>query len=157
VTGVLGITNNRALTQIAFPQLVEVGRSINLASNPILAAASFPLLNQVGQVGTTPGTLPGAFAINNNPLLTTLDVAAVTIHRNVPSTLGGLQLMQPLGLATLNGLSTAISVDTLFFNLPAAGQPGLTKAQFQAYKASAPSVLQVCELPFGAGGARVCL
>ena len=157
VTGVLGISNNRQMTQIAFPLLSDVGRTITLVTNPILTAASFPNLQRVGAVGSVVGTLPGAFAVNNNPALTTLDIGAVTIFRNAPSQLGGLQLMQPLGLSTLSGLSTAISVDTLFFTLPAAGQPGLTKAQFQTYKSNAPAVLAVCELPAGAGGIRVCL
>lgn len=157
VTGVVGITNNRAMLQIAFPQLVQVGGSIILGLNPILTSAAFPSLQTIGMVGITPGTQPGAFAINNNPALTTLDIPAVAIFRNVASQLGGLQLMQPLGLTTLSGVSTGISVDTLFFTLPAAGQPGLTRAQFQTYKNNAPAVHAVCELPSGASGARDCL
>ena len=157
VTGVLGISNNRAMTHIAFPELVEVGRVLSLILNPLVTTAQFPALQQVGGVGSTPGTLPGALAVNSNPRLSTLDIGAVTIHRNAPSQLGGLQIMLPHSLTALNGLSTGIAVDTLFFTVPAAGQPGLTRAHFQAYKASAPGVQQVCELPSGPGGARVCL
>ena len=157
VTGGLNISNNRAMTGIAFPELLEVGRILSVITNPILTAASFPALQQVGYIGSIPGIPGGALAINNNPALTSIDIGAVTIHRQVPSQLGGLQIMLPHSLTALNGLSSAIAVDTLFFTLPPAGQPGLTRAQFQAYKASAPGVQQVCELPFGAGGARVCL
>lgn len=156
LTGGLYVTNNRQMLQVSFPQLAEVGTFVIVASNPILTTASFPALQQVGSIGLN-GVPGGSLAVAQNPALGSLDIGAVSIYRVPGSSGGGMALAQPLALTSLSGLSTAISVDTLFFNLPAAGQPGLTKADFQAYKAAAPNVKAVCELPFGGGGARVCL
>lgn len=156
VTGRLGISANRQMLQIDFPQLAEVGTFLIVSSNPRLTMASFPALGLVGSIGLN-GVPGGALAVGNNPALTSIAIGPATIFRAPGTVYGGLQVLQPLGLTSISGLSTAISVDTLFFNLPAAGQPGLTKAEFQAYKAAAPNVKAVCELPFGPGGARVCL
>lgn len=154
VTGGVSVGANRHMLEISFPQLREVGLSLSMNVNPLLTSASFPLLQVIGNNLSRPG---GALGISNNPALSNLVIGPVTITRSAGSILGGMQIMQPLSLTNLSGISTAIAVDTLFFTLPPAGQPGLTKTDFQNYKATAPLVRAVCELPFGVSGARVCL
>lgn len=140
VTGGFGITNPK-MQSISFPRLAEVGFTLNLVQNAVLTTASFPALSSVG----ARSQFGGGLGIADNPALSSLTIGAVTIHTVGPVQGGGLQLFQPLALQDLSGLSTAISVDTLFYTLPAAGQPGLTESHFQAYKLSAPGVKAVCQ------------
>ena len=95
--------------------------------------------------------------VGNNPALSSLTLGPVRIRRNAPGALGGLQIMPPLALPDWSGISTGVSVDTVFFTLPAAGLPGFTLADVQAWKQAAPGAQAGGEWPNGAGGIRKCL